>query len=167
MAYFICPDCSGSFSARVYNVSQGQTGCGCVKHKTQTNVTKFLQEEYEKVESEVCILGRKRMDILLRNQKTYVEVDGDQHFRDIKYWKSDWKTVHANDCQKIREALNQGRSVIRIYQPTAFSESTDWRTYIKEALELIERKGVPILVVPSIEQYSIFVDSFSRECYQL
>jgi hypothetical protein len=51
-----------------------------------------------------------------------LEIDGDQHFEDNLCWKSCAETNQENDKQKMRKALENWLSVLRIYQPDIWFE---------------------------------------------
>ena len=52
---------------------------------------------------------------LLDNVGYIIEIDGEQHFKDVKHWKTTQLDQHINDCMKQIVALLFGFRVIRIH----------------------------------------------------
>lgn len=56
-------------------------------------------------------------DFLYNKFKIIIELDGRHHFQDIKYWRSNSKDQQERDCYKMKLAISNGYTVIRISQP--------------------------------------------------
>ena len=64
-------------------------------------------------------------------------------FKDIIKWKSLVETNQQNDKEKMIKCIENGLSVLRIYQPDIWRDTIDWRQEIKN--NLIKRK-LPITI---------------------
>jgi hypothetical protein len=74
-----------------------------------------------------------------------IEVDGDQHFRDMKCWGTDVTDVQERDTYKANCALENGYSVIRLYQMDVYKKTFDWQ------VELLK-----ILYMPATEYTQVY-----------
>jgi len=75
--------------------------------------------------------------------KVLIEVDGDQHFNQVSNWDSP-ESVQMKDIEKIKCCLENGYSIIHMYQKDIWDDSYDWGNILKEQIELLqtERKAV-------------------------
>jgi very-short-patch-repair endonuclease len=70
---------------------------------------------------------------LLDEQCYIIEIDGEQHFKDINHWKSCKSEQHINDCMKQISALILGFKVIRIH----YKDIGNIMHHIKDALLIL------------------------------
>ena len=94
-----------------------------------------------------------RFDFCIEEQRTIIELDGRQHFKDVAYFKSSLEEVHFVDMIKQSAANNNGYKVIRILQEDVWSDKYDWLT---ELLKNIEDDTMPNIFMCKNEEYSIF-----------
>lgn len=59
-----------------------------------------------------------------------IEIDGDQHFEDTKRWNTSYKVIASNDVFKMKCAIDNGFSVIRISQVDIYNNKIDWKSII-------------------------------------
>lgn len=64
-----------------------------------------------------------------------IEVDGDQHFNDIKSWKSKYKTIQKKDIFKMNCANENNLSMIRIKQEDVYKDLIDWKKILQENIK--------------------------------
>lgn len=69
-----------------------------------------------------------RMDIYLEHYKTFIEIDGDQHFEKIEFFKSSAppEIQQKRDTYKIMEAQRQGKRTIRFIQTELVGKDYEW-----------------------------------------
>src|SRR5438128_334272 len=67
-----------------------------------------------------------RYDFELPELKIIIELDGPQHFKQVKNWKSPEEN-RKNDIRKMRLARINGYSFIRILQEDVYYNKIDWR----------------------------------------
>lgn len=65
-------------------------------------------------------------DFYIPSYNTIIELDGDQHFKCVKIWKSDAERQLERDIYKMKMAEKQGIRVIRVYQPDVYRKSDEW-----------------------------------------
>jgi len=74
-----------------------------------------------------------RYDFYLIDHRLILEIDGNQHFIQVNNWGSPEETLE-NDIQKMKLAIDNGISILRIYQPDIWSDKIDWKKYISNNL---------------------------------
>ena len=72
-------------------------------------------------------------DFCLEDLKIIIEVDGDQHFRQVSNWRTP-EDQHDRDIYKQERAQENGFSVIRILQMDVFEDRYDWQTRLKNTI---------------------------------
>jgi hypothetical protein len=117
------------------------TGSGCpfcVK-KTEGKLLKWLGDnnftvEYSKrfdwCKNKKCL----PFDFYIPNLNLILELDGNQHFFQVKNWISP-KETQMIDKYKMECANKNGMSVIRIYQPDVWLDKNDWKTNLLNAIK--------------------------------
>lgn len=121
-------------------------GCPFCKNKTELKVMNFLQEENIKFKSQFKFNNdTKKYDFLLTDYNLMLEIDGNQHFKQVSNWISPIIN-QQNDKEKMVKCLENGLSILRIYQPDIWYDIIDWKQKIKT--NLIKRK-VPITIFVS------------------
>lgn len=77
----------------------------------------------------------KEMPFDIQVNKWLIEVDGDQHFRDISLWKTKFETIAINDAFKMKKALENGYSVVRLVQEEIYRNKWDWKTTLLDIVK--------------------------------
>lgn len=129
--FFNCLDCSHEYYQTPANKTCLGRGCPTCKNKTERKVADFLKEINVKFKKEFKIDSNKRYDFYLQDFNLIIEIDGEQHFRQVRNWKCHEKTIE-NDIKKMKTAIENGYSILRIYQPDIWKEKIDWKKYIKD-----------------------------------
>jgi very-short-patch-repair endonuclease len=127
--WFYCEVCSHDYIQRPSNKTNKNQGCPLCKNKTEKIVADFLKEFLIAFISQFKLNSNKRYDFCLTEFKLIIEVDGPQHFRQISNWGCPEINLQ-NDNKKTKIALENGYSVLRIYQPDIWNEAIDWRQTI-------------------------------------
>jgi very-short-patch-repair endonuclease len=141
---FVCDE-NHEFSASLNNVNHGRW-CPICKKKGEKKLYEFL------LESNYSIFREKRFE-WCRNSKTnrhfpfdfkikngykvLIELDGDQHFRQVRNWKFHTHS-QARDLLKMKLANENGYSVIRITWDAVYNDRKNWREKLINAIETIE-----------------------------
>jgi very-short-patch-repair endonuclease len=131
---FVCHVCKHDYEQTPGNKTNSGQGCPYCVNKTEQMVVCFLKETNINFVRQYKIGDiNKFYDFYLPDKKLIIEVDGDQHFKQISNWKSPEENLQ-NDIQKMKTAIANGISVLRIYQPDIFSDIIDWKDIIKKNL---------------------------------
>jgi very-short-patch-repair endonuclease len=131
--YFNCLECSHSYEQSPAKKTSGQ-GCPYCVNKTELKVTDFLKEQNVKFKRQFKIKNiRKYYDFYLPDFNLILEIDGNQHFRQVSNWECHEHTMN-NDIEKMKTGLENSISFLRIYQPDIFNDKIDWKTIILKNL---------------------------------
>ncbi|MDD4931690.1 MAG: zinc-ribbon domain-containing protein [Candidatus Colwellbacteria bacterium] len=136
---FDCVECGNEFSQELHSTVQGQW-CGFCKNKTEgkfklwletlVNIKYVSQPRYDWCKNDKGNKLPFDFEVIYNDTKFIVEIDGDQHFKDIDHWKSLSEVISENDRFKSDRALENGYNVIRIYQPDIWKDNIDWKEII-------------------------------------
>jgi len=118
-------------------------GCRRCINKTEGKLREILCELIPKSEiiSEKIIFNLKRMDFYIPELSLYIELDGEQHFKQVAGWTSNELQIQ-NDVNKTINILNDGCHLIRIYQPWVYEDKGNIKDMITECLEDIVENPV-------------------------
>ncbi len=137
---FKCDVCHETFKSRLSNIVRGHW-CPTCKNKTEKLVLDILQNKFSKKDvkrrfthEKVRNIRELPFDICILINKIIIEVDGQQHFKDISYFKSNAVEQCEQDCNKMKIILKEGYSVIRIVQQDIWLPKTQ-----KEMLSKLEK----------------------------
>lgn len=147
---FNCDKCNNEFESRLYNVLTGYW-CPFCKNKTEGKLKKYLVSKYVNVNYQArfnwCMNKdtntRLPYDYCLKAQKIIIELDGKQHFEQVANWGTP-ELFTENDINKINKALENGYSIIHIYQQDVWKDSYDWRQVLEMYIETISEMKKPI-----------------------
>jgi hypothetical protein len=169
-----CEKCNNIFKKYAYQLSSGSF-CGFCKKKTEEKTFEFLKilvipqckiieivREYKKDWCKGEFNNKLPYDfciVLEYNNKQFniiIEVDGEQHFRDIKNW-CNYEKQHIRDIYKIKRALENNNSIIRIYQPDIWFDNIDWKTEIQIKInQILHTKNPSIHFISNLNIYDNF-----------
>ena len=76
-----------------------------------------------------------------------VELDGNQHFFQVQNWKSPEEQLE-NDNDKTKLALENGYTVIRLYQPDVLFDKNNWEEKFSTALEEVYSEPTQVCIGP-------------------
>lgn len=71
-----------------------------------------------------------------------IELDGDQHFEYIERFKNDPVNQQERDVYKMKCAISQGISILRILQMDVYNDNYDWKTELQLELYIHENPTV-------------------------
>ena len=151
-----CLKCKRDFLQTPDNHFNG-SGCSTCVNKTEGIVASKLEEIFEPLGFKVEHMGNfvskgvGKMDIRITKEDLiiFVEVDGFQHFRDVKYQKSKVIDVQKRDLEKYIRAIERGHKVIRIDQEWV------WNSQAKNNMEWASRLYDTIVKLDSGTEPSI------------
>lgn len=134
---FNCNMCNSEFESKLYNVLTGYW-CPYCKNKTEGKVLKFIQTEYSDYKSQLrfdwCRYSKTNnimpFDFGLTDKKILIELDGEQHFSQVSNWDSP-ESIQEKDIEKIKYALDNGFTLIHIYQSEVWNNTYDWKHTLK------------------------------------
>ncbi len=145
----ICP-LHGKFLQSYGNHINRRQGCPLCKNKSEGILKDILKENlnYGVIHNrgfEWCKKKRKlRYDFIIEELKCIVELDGNQHFVRVgDVWNNDPEQQLENDIFKNQKAMENGYTMIRVYQPDIFER--DPETILKLILS-IHRYREPQLI---------------------
>ena len=78
---------------------------------------------------------------MLCETKIIVEIDGDQHFKQVWNWKCP-EIQQQRDFYKMNLALEKGYTIIRIYQPDIYSNKNNWDKETEESIKLYDEPQI-------------------------
>ncbi len=144
--WFNCKECDSKFEMRLQHVTNG-SWCPYCKNKTEQKVYLYLitlETITRQFKADWC-KNKKYLpfDFLIEKYKLIIEIDGDQHFFDKEWWKSIASEKIDIDLYKIKCALKEGYTILRIYQPDIFKDNIDWKQKIIHTMEKIKEDPTP------------------------
>jgi very-short-patch-repair endonuclease len=151
--WFSCPVCKNEYEQSPEHKNLSNNGCPRCINKTEKKGADFLIDFTIEFTFQFKQFSNKPYDFCFPEYKLILEVDGDQHFRQVSNWGCPIKTLE-NDIQKMKLAKEHGYSVIRIYQPDIWNDIIDWQQIILDNLYLRE--------VPDIKCYSSVVGIYDN-----
>jgi very-short-patch-repair endonuclease len=135
--WFNCDTCDSEFESKMYNVLSGYW-CPYCKKKTEAKVLKLLKCKTQ-LRFDWCRYSKTDniMPFDFGVDKVLIEVDGDQHFNQVSNWDSP-ESVQLKDIEKIKKCVENGYSIIHIYQKDIWNDSYDWQAILKEQIKILQ-----------------------------
>ena len=151
--WFQCDKCMHQFKCDPAHIirKDGARWCPQCKNKTEQMFQSWFKDNYEyKLQSQKRFKWCKNpetnrilpFDFCIPDLKLIIEIDGDQHFRQVWNWKAP-ELQQERDVFKMNLALDNGYTTIRIYQPDIYSNRNNWD---KETEEAIKKYDVPEII---------------------
>lgn len=104
--------------------------CSLCRSPGERTVYEFLAERHH-VAHQVH-LGKYWYDVVV-DGRVVVEVDGAQHFKPVRSWKSG-VAIFEKDLQKEEWAQGRGFAVVRILQEDVRDDASDWRAFLSDVV---------------------------------
>ncbi len=148
------------FTTALYNVVNNCWCPYCV-NKTEQKLYDHLQPIYSNLQQQYKVDWCKNItylpfDFILEEQKIIIELDGLQHFEQVSNWDSPYK-VQERDKYKMKQANDNGYSVIRILQEDVFYDTYQWLEELKTNIEkLVSENKVQNIFMCKDNEYNIF-----------
>jgi very-short-patch-repair endonuclease len=144
--WFNCHLCNNLFNNKLCHITAGVRCSKCV-NKTEKifydiiiKLYPSLQQQYK---VEWCkIIKYLPFDFIIIEKKIIVELDGEQHFKQVSKWKTpEYNRKH--DIFKMKRANKNGFSVIRILQDDIYrNKNKNWINELQENIEKISNDGI-------------------------
>lgn len=148
--WFKCDSCNMDFESSAVQMTQKDTWCPHCVNKTEQMFQSWFKNNYEyKLESQKRFKWCKNtetnrylpFDFCIPDLKIIIEIDGDQHFRQVWNWKAP-ELQQERDVYKMNLALENGYTIIRIYQPDIYSNKNNWDKETEEAIKLYDEPQI-------------------------
>ena len=164
--WFVCDKCTHIFDASLDNITKDRWCPMCI-NKTEQKLYEALIGYYPDTKKQFKVKWCKNVktnryypfDFCIEHKKVIIELDGEQHFEDIKHWKSSFEDRHSIDLVKQLDANDNGYRVIRIVQMDVWSDKYDWLT---ELLKNIENDTHQNVFMCKDDKYDFFIESINH-----
>lgn len=172
---FNCDKCNCEFNSMLFNVLTGYW-CPYCKNKTEGVILDFLKENYTNYKSQLrfewCRYSKTNnimpFDFGFEDHKILIELDGIQHFKQVAQWDSP-EVVQLKDNEKITKAIDKGYSIIHIYQDEVWNNKYDWKTIMKETIDMLIAENTPqVCFISKCDIYQSHISSLNESinyCY--
>ena len=155
---FICEN-NHEFNTVIKNVTKGHW-CGICKNKTETKLYQFLVENISancqtQIKFDWCKIKRRLpFDFYIQKLKILIELDGDQHFIQVAQWKTP-EEVLERDIIKMKLAIKNGLSMIRITQDDVWYDKNNWQERILDAIKTVNEYDQVIIYLENKKDYKL------------
>jgi very-short-patch-repair endonuclease len=104
-------------------------------------------------------IGKKKFDFCIPEHNIIIELDGLQHFEDVKYFKTSFEDNHINDKEKEELATEHNYCVIRLLQNDVFYDTYDWFGELLENIQIIinEKPTIQNIYMDKNDEYECFL----------
>ena len=101
-----------------------------------------------------CIKPNLTYDFYIPSMNLMIELDGEQHFSQISNWNTP-ESTQEKDSEKIKYCINNGYSIIHIYQPEVWKNTYDWKEALKSAIFDLSLESEPkVVFISCCDKYS-------------
>lgn len=131
-----------SWKSRIDNRCYNNRGCPSCYKKTETKIAEILENLelsfVKEFKADWCMRERHMpFDIMIKDHKIIIEIDGPQHFRQVWKW-GDYAEQTYSDCFKMFKAVKHDYKIIRLDQEWFYKMSIeDAEEYIVSAINMI------------------------------
>jgi len=144
--YFNCHICNHNFKITISKVTQRNQWCtACIDtNQTEKLFLNWLKENYTNYTitfqpkynwcCSPCTKRHLPFDYCIEELNLIIEVDGMQHFKQVRNWDSH-KDTFEKDLYKIKMAIENGFNIIRIFQEDIYENKNDWEEQTKYYIE--------------------------------
>ena len=138
-------------------------GYGCMKccNKSEGKLFEKVVIIYPTLKEQFKVSWCKKktylpFDFCIEEHKIIIEVDGNQHFTQVRDWASPEKQQET-DLYKMKCANENGYSVIRIIQDYIYKDKYDWLNELINSIEkIINDKIVQNIYICKNEEYKVY-----------
>jgi very-short-patch-repair endonuclease len=164
--WFDCDKCPHDFEMSINNV-YGGSWCSVCRNKTEQKLYEALNKHFSDTKRQFKVKWCKNIktnryypfDFCVESKRIIIELDGRQHFEDVKHWKSSFEDRHSVDLVKQLDANDNGYRVIRIIQEDVWLDRYDWLT---ELLKNIEDGTHQNVFMCKDDEYDFFIESINH-----
>lgn len=144
----------GLFDQTPINHIYNNAGCPLCSEKTERKLFEYLKDAGYNVSHQFspdwCINPETgyqlRFDFLIRltegqtDHNIIVEMDGEQHFKQVSNWKSP-EVQRKYDVFKMHRAIDNGLSGIRILQTDVANNTNNWKKFLFDNIKQFDEPG--------------------------
>lgn len=168
-AIWVCDKGHESESTVQSRTIQGYS-CPICLRKTLSLLYEWLCQSYtnNKVENEKSFSWTKsvisdkhyyKYDFVIEDNKLIIELDGKQHFEDVWNWQSASENLER-DVYKMKIAVENGYSIVRLLQEDVLYNRHDWKTKLKLAIKKYD--APTIVVICENDEYKDHIRDFDK-----
>ena len=150
----------GEFTQQPY-VHLLNHGCPSCINKTEFKFFNRIKELYPRIKRQYKVEWCKNklylpFDFVIEELNIIIELDGDQHFKQISNWTSPEIQIEK-DKYKMKCANENGFSVIRILQNDVSKDIFDWLMEINNIIsKIVDEKKIQNIFICKNNEYNIF-----------
>jgi len=153
--WFDCITCGNDFKTTLHSITSCNTWCPHCINKTEKVVYEFLNQYYDVQTQKTFEWCRNektgklfRFDYYIQSALLIIELDGRQHFVQVRNWNSPEKT-RKHDVIKMKCVIERGKKVIRLLQNDVI-KNDKWKNLLIDSIESEETKNVTYLTESNI-----------------
>lgn len=160
---FDCFDCKRDYEQRPSDIYFHNNGCSTCLLKTEKLLLLYIDENTEHVIKRNIKFGwcinpntgkYLPFDLVVEDLKLIIEVDGDQHFKYISHFKNDIEKNQNRDLFKMKMALENGYSIIRIVQKPVYYDLFDWKPLL---IKSVKKYDIPqVIFIDYKDEYEVY-----------
>jgi len=137
---FDCDKCGNDFPSKLCHITDG-SWCPNCRYKTEVLVYDKLKTNYPSIKRQYKVdwcKDKKHLpfDLTIEEKKIIVEVDGEQHWKQVAKWKTP-EHNRRRDMYKMKCANENKFSVIRIIQEDIYKNKYNWFNELCDNIEKI------------------------------
>jgi very-short-patch-repair endonuclease len=159
---FKCDICNNKFGIALNNLSRGGW-CPKCKNKTEKILFTILTKKYPSIDAQVKFTwglnGKGNVisyDFFIKELNLLIELDGQQHFSDVKTWNSIAENQRENDVDKMISANENGMSMIRLLQKDVLRNKNNWEEKLYQAINNVTNQKDGIVTNQYISNTDIY-----------
>lgn len=154
------------WQTKVCSISTG-TSCPICKNKTEEKLFNYLKHLYNNTihtyKVEWCVSNSTNKfypyDFFIPELNIIIELDGNQHFKQISNWNSPEDTINR-DIYKMKMAIENNVSLIRILQEDVYKNNNSWLD--KNLLSELIKYETPTIVFITKDNDNIYDNHIER-----
>lgn len=165
----ICRKCKEPFQTNPNRYLSGKRCPHCV-NKTELKLYQTLIQRYPTLERRIstdwCRNPETNLsfpfDFLIQEFNLIIELDGIQHFENVKHYRDTYEQTHERDIYKQRCANENGYSVIRIFQEDVWNDTFNWLDELCTQIEKVRRENITqnLYISRFSYRYQCFINDF-------
>ncbi len=146
---FNCNKCLNKFTQFPQVIFKEKSTCQLCVRQTESKVYRKLKIYYPDIiynfYADWCrnetTNSKLPFDFLLEDKKIIIELDGEQHFTQVRNWLN-VEECRRRDLFKMKCANDNGYSIIRIYQKDVLKDKINWIQILQESIQDIVSKNI-------------------------
>jgi very-short-patch-repair endonuclease len=140
--WFTCDDCGNDFKSSINSITNKDSWCKYCKNKTEKKLYKWLKDnvkhsiDYQKSFTWCKNDKTQRvmpLDFVIEDLKLVIELDGDQHFKQISNWMSPEEN-QRRDKLKMTHCIKNRYKIIRLYQEDVLKDKNNWEKELSNSI---------------------------------